>query len=221
MIDRFRSRWGLSGGLLVIRQRRHRRYRFRPWLTRAEFEEEGQYSRPMPSLHLDYPMAYRHFIQMPSELYQELEQRITAEFQNDRTLMRDPVSPGVKLAVTLRHLATGDSYTTLQYAFRVASPTIEKLVSEVCDAITRAYRDQVMQCPTLPEDWLLVEDFAHALGALDGRHIPIRCTQGGGSLLHSFFLYSWPWWIQITSSFGWIWGQPGQLQMLRFSSTLI
>ena len=53
--------------------------------------------------------------------------------------MRDPVSPGVKLAVTLRHLATGDSYITLQYAFRVASPTIEKFVPEVCHAITRAY----------------------------------------------------------------------------------
>ena len=64
--------------------------------------------------------------------------------------MRDPVSAGVKLAVTLRHLATGDSYTTLQYAFRVASSTIEKFVLEVCDAITRAYRDQVRRCPTLP-----------------------------------------------------------------------
>ena len=64
---------------------------------------------------------------MPPELFQVLEQRIIAEFQRDRTLMRDPVSPGVKLAVTLRHLATGDSYTTLQYAFRVASATIESL----------------------------------------------------------------------------------------------
>ena len=101
-----------------------------------------------------------------------LEQRIIAEFQRDRTLMRDPVSPGVKLAVTLRHLTTGDSYTTLQYAFRVASPTIEKFVPEVCDTITRAYQDQVIQCPTLREDWLLVEsvfrwrwNFQRALGA--------------------------------------------------------
>ena len=139
--------------------------------------------------HLDDPMEYRNFIQMPPELCQELEQRITAEFQRDRTLMRDPVSPGVKLAVTLGHLATGDSYTTLQYAFRVASLIIKKFVPEVCDAITRAYRDQVLQCPTLPEDWLLVEsvfrqrwNFPHALGALDRRHIPIRCPQGGGSL---------------------------------------
>ena len=65
------------------------------------------------------------------------------------------VSPGVKLAVTLRHLVTVDSYTTLQYAFRVAcSLTIKKFVPEVCDAITRAYRDQVMRCTTLLEDWL-------------------------------------------------------------------
>ena len=134
MIDRLRSIWGLPGGLPVIRQRRHRKYRFRPCITRAELEEEGQYSRPMPRLHLDDPMAYRNFIQMPPELYQELEQRIIIEFQSDRTLMRESVNQGVKLAVTLRHLTTGDSY-----AFRVASLSIEKFVPEVCDAITRAY----------------------------------------------------------------------------------
>ena len=75
--------------------------RFRPWPTWAELEEEGQYSRLMPIHHLNDPMAYRNSIQMPPELYQELEQRITAECQRDRTLMRDTVSPGVKLAVTL------------------------------------------------------------------------------------------------------------------------
>ena len=159
----------------------------------------------MPVHHLDDPMAYRNFIQMPPELCQELEQRITSEFQRDRTLMRDPVSPGVKLAVTLRHLATGDSNTTLQCAFRVARATSEKFVPEVCDAITMAYRDQVMQCPTLPEDWLLVEsvfcrrwNFPHALDApgwkaysnqmsTRGRQplpqlqgLPLYCTLGPG-----------------------------------------
>ena len=71
---------GSGGALPVIRQRRHRGYRFRPWLTGAELEEEGQYSRRMPRLHLDDPMTHRNFIQMLPELYQELEQRITDEF---------------------------------------------------------------------------------------------------------------------------------------------
>ena len=123
-----RSRWGLP--VPVIRERRHRSYRFRPWLGRAEREDEGQYTRLMPRLELDDPMAYRNFIQMPPELFQELEQRITAELQRDRTWMRDPISPGVKLAVTLRHLATGDSYTTLQYAFRVSGLTLWRQLKE-------------------------------------------------------------------------------------------
>ena len=42
----------------------------------------GQYSRPMPMHNLDDPMAYRNFIQMLPELYEELEQRITAEFRD-------------------------------------------------------------------------------------------------------------------------------------------
>ena len=50
-----------------------------------------------------------------------------------------------------------------------------------------------MWYPTLPEDWLLIEsvfcqrwNFPHALGALDGRHIPIRCPQGGGNLFSNY-----------------------------------
>ena len=107
--------------------------------------------------------------------------------------MRDPLSPELKLAVTLRHLASGDSYPTLQFSFRVARLTINRFVPEVCDAIIRAYRDEVMTCPTSPVDWLEVEyvfhwrwNIPHALGALDGKHIPIRCPQWGGSLYHNY-----------------------------------
>ena len=100
--------------------------------------------------------------------------------------MRDPLSPRLKLVVTLRHLASRDSYPTLQFVFRLARSTINKFVPEVCNAIIRAYRDEVMTCPTSPEDWLEVEsifrrnwNILHALGALDGKHIPIRCPRYG------------------------------------------
>ena len=64
IIERVRSRWGLP----VIRQGRHRRHRFRAWLTRADLEEEGQYTTSMPRLQLDDSMAYLIFIWMPTEL---------------------------------------------------------------------------------------------------------------------------------------------------------
>ena len=141
-------------------------------------------------LELDDPMAYRNFILMPPELFQELEQRLGPEIQRDRSWIRDPLSPGLKLAVTLRHLASGDSYPTFQYAFRVARSTINKFMPEVCDAIIRAYRDEVITCPTSPEDWLEVESIFRRRWniphALDGKHIPIRCPRWGGSLYHNY-----------------------------------
>ena len=127
---------------------------------------------------------------MPPELYQELEQRITAELQRNRTLMRDPVCPGVKLAVILRHLVTGDSYTTLQYAFRVASSTIDKFVPEVC--------------PGLP--WM------ESIFQSDVNKGEVACT---ATTRVSTLLYSWPWRMEITSSCGWMWGQPGQAQIFK------
>ena len=167
---------------------------------------------------------------MPPELFQELEQRLGPDIQRERTWMREPLSPRLKLAVTSRHLANGDSYSTMQYAFRVSRSTINKFVPAVCNAIIRPYRDEVMMCPTRPEDWLEVEsifrqrwNIPHTLGALDGKQIPIRCPRQGGSLYHNYkdFPYSWPWWMEVTSSCGWTWGQPGQALMLRFSSILI
>ena len=49
--------------------------------------------------------------------------------------MREPLQLGLKLDATLRFLANGDSYPSLQYSFRVEASTICKLIPEVCKAI--------------------------------------------------------------------------------------
>ena len=102
IIESLRRRWGLQ-----VRQRRHRRYWVR--LTQAECDEEGQYTRLIQMLELGDSMAYQNFIRMAPELFQELEQRLTPEFQSERTWMRQPLSPG-QLPVTLRHLASGEGW---------------------------------------------------------------------------------------------------------------
>ena len=95
--------------------------------------------------------------------------------------MRDPVSPGVKLAVTVKQL----HHPGKQYGFRVVSSTINRFVPEVCDTIIRAHQDQVMWCPTLPEDRLQVESVFRrmgsiplALGALDRKQMQSDIHKG-------------------------------------------
>ena len=50
------------------------------------------------------------------------------------TFWRKALEPGLKLAITLRCLATGNSYKSLMYGFRVASNTISSIIPKVCEA---------------------------------------------------------------------------------------
>nr|CAH7743186.1 unnamed protein product [Callosobruchus chinensis] len=49
----------------------------------------------------------------------------------------------MRLAITLRFLATGDSYSSLMYLFRVSRPLICKIIPEVCACIIEALKEHV------------------------------------------------------------------------------
>ena len=95
--------------------------------------------------------------------------------QKKDTGWRNALEPGVKLAITIRHLASGDTYPSLMYNFRVVKNTIACLIPEVCQAICEEFKDDVIECPTTPDEWSLIADefknrwnVTHACGALDG-----------------------------------------------------
>ncbi|VDI06291.1 Hypothetical predicted protein [Mytilus galloprovincialis] len=95
---------------------------------------------------------------MPPVMFDELLNRVGPRIKKTDTLFRRALSPGLKLAITLRHLATGDKYSTLQYDFRVARNSISKFLPEVCRAIVDEYKDEVISCPTDPNDWRAIAD---------------------------------------------------------------
>ena len=94
----------------------------------------------------------------------------------------------MKLAVTLKHLSTGESNTSLQYHWRVGRTTICKFVPQVCKAILKESQQEYLVCPTDPEDWKKIEErfrnrwnVPHAVGVLDGKHIAIKKSKKSGS----------------------------------------
>lgn len=49
--------------------------------------------------------------------------------------MRPSIPAGERLALTLRYLATGENFRSMQYLFRIPPSTISTIIPEVLDAI--------------------------------------------------------------------------------------
>ena len=127
------------------------------------------------------------------QMFQELLHVLGEIITKKRTWSRQTIDPGLRLAITLRYLATGDSYRTLMYGFRFAHNTISGIIRDVCKAIVATYAEDVINTPTDPEQWKVIAEnfqakwqFSHTLGALDGKHVAIRCPHNGGSLYYNY-----------------------------------
>jgi len=147
----------------------------------------------MAELMAEDPAAFRNFTRIGPDMFHELLQVVGPRITKNHTWFRQSINPDLKLAITLRFLATGDSYRTLMYGFRVAHNTICSIVRDVCEAIVSAYAGDVIQTPTEPEEWKAIADqfaakwqFPHAIEALDGKHVAIRCPKNGGSLYYNY-----------------------------------
>ena len=59
------------------------------------------------------------------------------------TMMRQPIDPEIKIVITLRFLATGESYESLMYQFGVHSSTISKFIPVVCNKLYETFKGRM------------------------------------------------------------------------------
>ncbi|KAL8583250.1 hypothetical protein ACOMHN_043085 [Nucella lapillus] len=189
-----------------------------PWLTEERRQQYGQYTSDLDTqLRLEDPAAFRNFTRFTPEVFDDILERVAPVIQKQQTNYRHPLSAGLKLAITLRHLATGDNYRSLAYGFRCGISTISELIPEVCRVIVQAYKDEVFNPPTSPEAWRnLAQQFEqrwhvpHAVGALDGKHIAIKKPANTGSLYHNYKgFFSIPMLALVDAQYKFIWIELG------------
>lgn len=85
----------------------------------------------------------KNFTRVSPTEFESLKLLIEPRVMKMNTQFREAISVTERLAITLRFLATGDSYTSLQYLFRVSKQSISRIVPEVCDALCDALKDWV------------------------------------------------------------------------------
>lgn len=106
----------LSLEILNQLQRKQRRWWVRPWIQRRE--ELGALSRLLQELKEEDPETYRNVLRMTAPQFQELLELVEPLIKKQDTVFRQAIPCKTKLEITLRYLATRDSFRSLALLFR-------------------------------------------------------------------------------------------------------
>lgn len=89
----------------------------------------------LAELRLNEPEDYKNFLRMDGDSFDELLSLVTPFIQKQDTMMRESISPLQRLSITLRYLATGNTFEDLKFISAISPQSIGRIVMETCEAI--------------------------------------------------------------------------------------
>lgn len=118
------------------------------WSSQLYINRRGQFNQNSTGLLKDLLADktsgfFKNFTRMSEEDFFLLLDCIKPRIERQDTSYRKAISAEERLALTLRFLATGDSFTSLQYLFKVSKQLISEIVPEVCQAIIECLSDYI------------------------------------------------------------------------------
>ena len=136
---------GMSACLAIITNERSRKRK--RWWTREVLTEGPRFGTTLLNkLKMEDAMGFRNFTRLTPTDFEELLLMVGGKISKQDTKFRETITASLRLAVTLRFLASGDSFTSLMYTFRISKQAISKIVPEVCEAIISSLKQQIKVC---------------------------------------------------------------------------
>lgn len=129
-----------------LNKRNDRKVWVREWLRKRK--EEGAYSKLLVELRngdSGEKRLYRDFLRMTHRDFEHLLQLVTPLIEKSNTRFRESIPSGERLALTLHYLATGSSFRSLQFVFRIPQSTISMIIPVVLDAIWTVLKDEYVR----------------------------------------------------------------------------
>ncbi|XP_050096201.1 putative nuclease HARBI1 [Anopheles aquasalis] len=119
-------------------------------------------------------------LEMTRDDFDYLHELIGPKIARMDTFLRRAVTSKERFIITLRYLATGESYNSMQKMFQVSKQLISRIIPEVCASLIEVLHDYV-KLPQNKEEWLIVSreyenrwNFPHVIGAVDGKYVALK-----------------------------------------------
>lgn len=127
------------------RQRRRRSVWTREWIIRRNRDLRGAIHLAHKELRLEDKEYFQRFFRMRADLFDRLVDMVTPFIQRQDTNMRQCISPRDRVSITLRFLATGETYRSLEYSMRIPACTISRIIPETSRVIYEVLRKDYLK----------------------------------------------------------------------------
>ncbi|XP_025997174.2 uncharacterized protein LOC113005615, partial [Solenopsis invicta] len=135
----------------ITKTRKDRSIRVRPIFAERRRILQGDSDNLLVEMRLTDSQKYFNYLRMSPTIFNELL-NIVGLLIEKQNVVRNPIPARTRLEVTVRWLASGDSMTSLSYAYRIAQCTLSQIIPETCEAIWISLKDKVIIDPT-EENW--------------------------------------------------------------------
>ncbi|XP_047518535.1 protein ALP1-like [Pieris napi] len=185
--------------LMLLRRRmkkkqKQRKFWVNPYILTMN-QDGGHFKRKYEALKICGNEKFFEYFRMTITSFEQLFTKLAPRLQK-QYVFRKPVDPIEKLGLTVRFLATGNSFRDMEFTDYRGKSTISRIVQEVCRAIWDILLSECI--PTITEELMeqIAEDFdkktnfPNCMGALDGKHIRINSPAHSGSLFFNYKNYN-------------------------------
>lgn len=86
---------------------------------------------------------FQKFTRMSQTDFDNLLNKVLPAIAKQDTQLRKAIPAKIRLAITLRYLATGDSFESLHFLFKISPQLISKIIPEVCQALNEALKEEI------------------------------------------------------------------------------
>ena len=142
---------------LILDEGKKKRGPARLWMRRRE--EEGMFSHLVQELFVDDTKTYSEMMRMNYESFKQIlgfiEPYITP---TQSTIGTKIVGPAERLVLTIRFLATGETFRSLHFQFRIGGRALSYIIEEVTEAIVRYLGKEHIKTPSNSEEWLKISE---------------------------------------------------------------
>lgn len=91
----------------------------------------------------DKDILFKNFTRLLERNFNQLLKMVEPIIRKQSTQLREAIPSEIKLAITLRFLATGDNFMSLSFLFKVSKQFISAMLPDVLKAIIKVLKDYV------------------------------------------------------------------------------